>query len=107
MPSRILLDECLPRRLKQDLRDHDVRTVPEMGWASQKNGALLRLAEPQFDVFLTVDQHLAFQQYLPTVSLAILCLKAPSNRYADLAPLIPQVRKALTQIQPGQLLRLE
>ena len=51
---RILLDECLPKRLKRDLVGHQARTVPEMGWASKKNGELLALAEPEFDVFLTI-----------------------------------------------------
>ncbi len=106
MPIRILLDECLPRRLKNDLCDHNVMTVPEMGWASKKNGELLRLAEQQFDVFLTMDQHLAFQQNIPTFSLAILCLNAPSNRYGDVLPLMAKVEKALIQIQPGQLIHL-
>jgi hypothetical protein len=53
---RVLLDECLPRKLKQNVRADFVRTVPEMGWASIENGALLRLAEPEFDVFLTRDR---------------------------------------------------
>jgi len=54
----ILLDECLPRKLKRELLGHRVATVPEQGWASIKNGALLRLAEPLFDVFITADQNL-------------------------------------------------
>ena len=53
---RVLLDECLPRRLKGALVGHEVRTVPEMGWASNRNGDLLRLAEREFDIFLTVDR---------------------------------------------------
>ena len=61
---RILLDECLPKRLKRDLVGHVARTVPEMGWASKKNGELLVLAEREFDVFLTVDRNLAFQELL-------------------------------------------
>ena len=59
---RILLDECLPRRLKRDLPGHEVRTVPELGWASKQNGDLLALAEGKFDVFLTVDRNLSLQQ---------------------------------------------
>ena len=107
MPIRILLDECLPRRLKQDLREHDVSTVPEMGWASQKNGALLRLADPLFDVFLTMDRQLASQQNLSTFSLMVVCLKASSNRYLDLAPLLPQVEQTVSHLRPGQFLLLE
>ena len=59
---RILLDECLPKRLKRDLTGHTARTVPEMGWAGKENGELLALATGQFDVFLTVDRNLSFQQ---------------------------------------------
>ena len=55
---RILLDECLPKRLTRDLTSHDARTVPEMGWAGKKNGDLLAVASRQFDVFLTVDRNL-------------------------------------------------
>ena len=61
---RILLDECLPKRLKRDLVGHDARTVPEMGWASKRNGELLTLAESDFDVFLTVNRNLSFNRTL-------------------------------------------
>lgn len=59
---RILLDECLPKRLERNLVGHEARTVPEMGWVSTQNGELLALAEGAFDVFLTVDRNLSFQQ---------------------------------------------
>ena len=55
-PVRVLLDECVPKKLRRDLVGHDVRTVTEMGWSGTRNGRLLRQAETQFDVFLTVDQ---------------------------------------------------
>lgn len=61
---RILLDECLPRKLKKDLIGHDVLTVPEMGWRGVKNGELLRRAKNSFDVFVTIDQGLQYQQNL-------------------------------------------
>ena len=63
---RLLLDESLPKKLKARLAPHEVRTVPEMGWASKSNGELLRLAEQQFDVFLTADQKLLNEQNLPS-----------------------------------------
>jgi len=59
---RLLLDECLPRTLKKEFRDYKIRTVPEMGWAGKKNGELLRLAEKQFDVFITLDQNLQYRK---------------------------------------------
>jgi predicted nuclease of predicted toxin-antitoxin system len=64
MPIRILLDECLPKKLKRELRDYTVATVQEMGWSSEKNGELMRLARDRFDVFLTADQNLQYQQNL-------------------------------------------
>ena len=88
---RILLDECVDRRLARDLIGHDVSTVPQMGWATIRNGELLALAEGQFDVFVTVDRNLCFQQNLPRFGLAVIVLRAKSNRVADLRPLIPQL----------------
>lgn len=62
---KLLPDECIDRRLAQDLAGHDVKTVPQMGWSGVKNGELLTLAEKEFDVFITVDRNLSFQQNLP------------------------------------------
>ena len=58
---RILIDECLPRKLKRELPEHDAQTVAEMGWSGTKNGALLRLMNGKFDVFITIDQNLKYQ----------------------------------------------
>ena len=66
-----LLDECVPRRLKRDLVGHDVRTAPEMGWASKRNGELLALAVGQFEVFLTADRNVSYQQDPNEVSLSL------------------------------------
>ncbi len=71
---RLLLDESLPRKLKRLLVPHEVRTVPEMGWASKKNGELLRLAQGRFDVFITADQKLPKQQNLSTFTVAVVVL---------------------------------
>ena len=79
---RVLLDECLPRRLKRDLVGHDARTAPEMGWASKRNGELLRLAEREFDVFLTVDRKLQHQQNLPTFNIAIIVMAARTTPFS-------------------------
>ncbi len=103
---RILLDECLPRRLKGDLVGHQARTVPEMGWASKKNGELLALAEPEFDVFLTVDRNLSFQQDINRFDIAVVVLVAKGNRHSDLQPLVPELLAVLIGISPGQLIRV-
>ena len=74
-----------------------------MGWAGIKNGALLRLAEQQFDVFVTVDRNLEFQQNLKSLRLAVVVLCAPCNEIQVLRPLMPALQAALTTIQIGQV----
>ena len=104
---RILLDECLPRRLRQDPPGHELKTVPEAGWAGQKNGDLLRLAAGSFDVLLTVDASLEFQQNVSALAIAVVALSAPSNRLKDLQPLIPNVLELLAQRpRPGTITRV-
>ena len=103
---RVLLDECLPRRLKRELAGHEARTAPEMGWASKRNGELLTLAVGHFDVFLTADRNLSHQQDLSSFDIAVVVLVASSNRLDDLRPLVPRVleilrtakRRAVTRI---------
>ena len=90
----LLLDECLDQRLAIGLTGHFVRTVPQMGWAGIKNGQLMALAEQQFDVFITVDRNLSFQQHLPKFNIAVLVLHAPTNRLVDLKPLMPDILEA-------------
>ena len=103
---RILLDECLPKRLKRDLVGHDARTVPEMGWASKQNGDLLALAQQQFDVFLTVDRNLSFQQAVNRFDLAVVVMVAKGNRHADLQPLVAEVLAVVGGVLPGQLVKV-
>lgn len=103
---RVLLDECVPRKLKQELPGHEVLTVTERGWSGVKNGELLALAVAEFDAFLTVDQNLKYQQNLQTFSIAILLLIAPNNRLKTLLPLMPDVREALAEIKAGEFVRV-
>jgi hypothetical protein len=98
---KLLLDECIDQRLAKDLEAHDVTTVPQMGWAGIKNGELLALAEKEFDVFITVDRNLSFQQNLPKFNIAVLILHAPSNRLADLRPLTPKILSTLLTLKKG------
>jgi predicted nuclease of predicted toxin-antitoxin system len=104
---KILLDECLPRKLKRDLERHQVRTVPEMGWAGKSNGELLALAERRFDVFVTADQSLAFQQHLPFPGIAVVILVAGNNRLATLRPLLRRATAKLRRLKPGDLVQVE
>lgn len=73
-----------------------------MGWAGIKNGELLMLAEHEFDVFITVDRNLSFQQNLPKFNVAVLVLHASSNRLADLKPLAPKVLSILPTLTKGE-----
>jgi hypothetical protein len=98
----VLLDECVDRRLARDIVGHDVSTVPQMGWATIRNGDLLALAEGQFDVFVTVDRNLSFQQNLPRYNIAVLILRARSNRLKDLQPLIPRMLELLPLARRGE-----
>jgi hypothetical protein len=90
--------------VKRDLPGHNTRTVPEMGWASKRNGDLLRVAEHEFDVFVTVDQKLQVQQNLSAFNIAVIVLVAPNNTLAELRPLMPKVLESLPTAKPGQAL---
>ena len=103
---RVLLDECLPRRLLQELRNHDAQTVPEVGWAGKTNGELIELMEGQFDAFITVDQGLEYQQNLSHTNLAIVLLVSESNRFESLQPLMSKVREVLGSAQSGEIVRV-
>jgi len=104
---RILLDECIPRKLKNALPDYECHTVPEAGLAGQKNGALLSLAEAAgFDLFLTMDKGLQYQQNLEGRSIAIPIIRAKSNRLHDLLPHLEACRSVITSIQPGEVVRV-
>jgi len=103
---RVLLDECVPSRLRRELSGHDVRTVPEMGWASKENGELLELASPTFDVFITTDQRLSYQQDVANFSIAVVVLVARRSKLEHLRPLIPEVQRVLPGIRPGEVRRI-
>jgi hypothetical protein len=104
---RLLLDECLPRPLKHQLSGHEVSTVVELGWSSRRNGELLTLVLSQsFEVFLTVDQNLEFQQNVAASGIAVIVLVARTNRLKELRPRAPAAPDALTRIKPGELLRV-
>ena len=100
---KILLDECIDRRLAKEVEGHEVVTVPQAGWAGIQNGELLRLAQAQFDVFVTVDRNLSFQQHLPQFTIAVIVLQAPTNRLKDLRPLVLQLQRKLSDASKGQV----
>jgi hypothetical protein len=104
---KLLLDESIPRRLKGELSPHEVTTVPERGWAGKKNGELITLASGLFDVFIIVDQGLEYQQNLSNVEIAVVVLRARTNRFSDLKPLVPKILEALKDAEPGQVIHVE
>ena len=100
---RVLLDECVDRRLATELSGHVVSTVPQAGWAGVRNGELLTLAAQQFDLFLTVDRNLSFQQHLPRYEIAVIVVHASTNRLRDLLPLVPRILAALPTAKRGEV----
>ena len=100
----ILLDECTPRIVKKRLPHLAIRTVQEMGWAGIKNGALLNLAEAQFEVFITTDKNLRYQQNLAKRKLAFILL--PTNQVPIVAALVPEIEAALSNIQIGDFVEI-
>jgi len=91
----ILFDECVPKRLRKHLPGHDVKTVQECGWAGIKNGDLLKRASEGFDVLVTVDRNLAFQQNPRELALPVLVIHAQTNRLKDLERHVPQILQLL------------
>ena len=106
MLMRVLIDECLPRKLKNQLSEHDTHTVAEMGWSGTKNGALLKLMTGTFDILITIDQNLKYQQNLQGATVAVVQLSAHSNRLKDLLPLVPQLKQVLDTIQAGNIVTI-
>jgi predicted nuclease of predicted toxin-antitoxin system len=104
---KVLLDECLPRKLKNSLRGHECYTVPAIGLAGKKNGELLSVAESlDFEVFLTMDKGIAYEQSLAGRRVAVIIVRAKSNRLADLLPHVSECLAVIGWIQPGQVVRI-
>jgi hypothetical protein len=101
---KVLLDECIPRKFKAELGGYDCSTVPECGLAGKKNGELLALAETQgFDAFVTLDRGIQYQQNLAGRSIAVLIIRANSNRLTDLLPHVTECLDQLANIVAGSV----
>jgi hypothetical protein len=104
---RVLLDECVPKRLGRELVGHTVRTVPQQGWAGKKNGQLTALMSAAgFDVLLTVDQGISHQQNVTAASVAVVVMVGVTNELVDLVPLVPDVQAVLSRVQPGDVVEV-
>ena len=100
---RILIDECLDWRLSRALSGHECASVQKMGWGGIKNGNLLALAQEKFDVFLTADRNLSFQQNTTKFHIAVVVLVAGSTQLQKMLPLMPKVLAALPHLKAGQV----
>lgn len=98
---KVFVDECVDWRLARDIVGHEVKTAREMGWLTIKNGELLALAAGEFEVFVTVDRNLSFQQNLPGFAIAVIVLRASSNRLADLKPLVLELLACIPGAKRG------
>ena len=104
---RLLLDECTPKRLKREFAGHDAFTVDDVGLKGLKNGELLRAASGKFDVVVTVDQKMPFQQNPAALELGLIILLAKRSRYQELKALVPKALEALTTIKTGDIVRIQ
>lgn len=100
---KVLLDECVDRRLADYLREFDITTVAAHGWGGITNGKLLALAQAEFEIFVTVDRNLSFQQHLSNFDLAVILLVSKSNRLQDLLPFVPELITAIPLAERGKL----
>ena len=104
---KVLLDECLPRDLRNHLGDHECQTVPQARLAGLANGQLLTLAERSgWQVLLTMDRGIPYQQNLARRAISIIVIRAQSNRLADLLPYIPAILSAIRTLKPGQVAQI-
>src|SRR5438067_1059674 len=104
---KVLLDESVTRHLKQEFVGHEVFTIDEAGLKGLKIGDLLRAASGAYDVLVTVDQNLPYQQNLESFDIAVLVLIAKRNTYTALKPLMPQVLEALKHVRVGEFQTIE
>ena len=107
MKVKLLLDECVTRHLKREFPNHKVRTVEEAGYKGLENGHLLKAASGHYDVLVTVDRNLPYQQNLTGLEIALLILAGKRNSYLRLNPLLPKALIALDTIKPGDVIRID
>jgi uncharacterized protein DUF5615 len=94
---RVLLDHNVPKRTARSLAGHEVKTTRQMGWDEFANGRLLRSANEKFEVFVSIDKNLRYQQNLNTLPLPVVVLDVPSNAFASVSPLLRYLQSLLSQ----------
>jgi hypothetical protein len=103
---KLLLDECVTRKMKHEFQRHEVHTIEDAGMKGLENGELLRSASEHYDVWLTVDRNMQHQQNITSLSIAILVLAARKNDYATLRLLVPQALNSLPHIKAGEIVTI-
>ncbi len=103
---RILLDESIPKKLGFLLTGHYVRTVQQMGWTGLLNGELLRVGSVDFDVLVSGDQNMAYQQNSERLPIAVVVLVANNNKLESFQPLVPRLLALMTTIEPCRFYRV-
>lgn len=103
----MLLDECVPKRVLSEFPDHDVSTIEQAGLKGLKNGRLLNAASGSFDVLITVDKNIQYQQNLSKLPVAVVLLMVRSNRYESIVPLVPLALKRLATIRVGEMITID
>ena len=103
---RVLFDENLPRLLRKKLTEFEIRTVQEEGWGSLENGALLSRAEGSFDVLLTADRRMQYQQRLTSFGIGVVVIVTPRLQLAVLERALDQIRDALNSVGAGEIVRI-
>jgi predicted nuclease of predicted toxin-antitoxin system len=101
---RVLFDENMPRKLRRDLPEFFIRTAQEQGWSSFRNGMLLREASGSFDVLVTIDQRMRYQQNVRQFDLGIVVIEVPDTRLVHLRPLVSELRDAIERVQTGEVI---
>ncbi len=103
---RILLDECVNAGIKEALPNHEVSTVSEIGWRTSKDGPLLAFAQTCFDVFVTVDRNLPYQQNVKALKIGIIVIRVQSNQIDSYRPTFNALQKAVESVQPSEVIVL-
>jgi hypothetical protein len=102
--KRVLFDEDIPRQLRRDLPEFQVRTVQEEGWSSVKNGELLRRSASSFDVLVTADKRLRFQQNIPRYDIGVIVLATYDTRLPRLYEILDELKAAIHKVTPGTVI---
>lgn len=103
---RVLLDACVPRQLALEIAGHQVDSAVSLGWGALDDGPLLDAMEDRFDVFVTADRQLPVQQRISGRSFAVIVLRARTNRFADLQPLVSSMIQVLPRLRPGEFIEV-